>query len=188
MKKQFSKKTTDCKVTFQLPVEAVNGAKEVFVVGDFNEWVPAKSYQLKAKKDGTFATTVSLPVGKDYHFRYCIDGEKWENDWNADRYEVSPLHGHVENSVLSLPKVDNLTKIEGIGPKIAGLLNEAGIETFEALSKAPKATLTGVLEAAGKRFRMHDPSTWAKQAKLAADGNWDKLNKWQDELKGGKLN
>ena len=82
---------------------------------------------------------------------------------------------------------DDLKKIEGIGPKIAQLLNEKGIYTFEDLSKAKKATLTAVLADAGSRFKMHDPTTWPKQAKLAAGGEWDKLTKLQDELKGGKV-
>lgn len=82
---------------------------------------------------------------------------------------------------------DNLTKIEGIGPKIAGLLKDAKIVTFEDLAKANLKTLKGILEAAGKRYQMHDPSTWAKQSKLAAKGDWAKLAKLQDELKGGKV-
>ncbi|MCB9273654.1 MAG: 50S ribosomal protein L27, partial [Lewinellaceae bacterium] len=49
-----------------------------------------------------------------------------------------------------------------------------------------KATLQQILEAAGPRYKMHDPATWANQAKLAAKGEWDKLAKLQDELKGGK--
>lgn len=81
---------------------------------------------------------------------------------------------------------DDLKKIEGIGPKIAGLLNAKGIHTFEDLGKAKKALLTETLAEAGSRFRMHDPSTWAKQAKLAAKGDWEKLAKLQDELKGGR--
>jgi len=79
-----------------------------------------------------------------------------------------------------------LKKVEGIGPKIASLLNDAGIITFADLSKAPIKKLRTVLEDAGSRFRMHDPKTWAAQAKMAAKGNWDKLKAWQGELKGGK--
>lgn len=85
-----------------------------------------------------------------------------------------------------IAKPDDLKKIEGIGPKIAGLLNAQGIMTFADLSKAKKATLTAVLADAGSRFKMHDPTTWPKQAKLAATGEWDKLAKLQDELKGGR--
>lgn len=81
---------------------------------------------------------------------------------------------------------DNLKKIEGIGPKIEKLFNEAGISTFAALAKAKKTTLKNVLDAAGPRFKMHDPTTWTEQAKLAAKGDWEKLEILQKELKGGK--
>lgn len=81
---------------------------------------------------------------------------------------------------------DDLKKIEGVGPKIETLLNEAGILTFTDLSKASAAKVKGILEAAGSRYKLHDPTTWAKQAKLAANGDWDTLAKLQDELKGGK--
>jgi predicted flap endonuclease-1-like 5' DNA nuclease len=81
---------------------------------------------------------------------------------------------------------DKLTTIEGIGPKIAEHLSNAGITTFAQLGKASKAKLQGVLDAAGPRYRMHDPSTWAKQAKLAASGKWEELKSLQAELKGGR--
>lgn len=82
-------------------------------------------------------------------------------------------------------QADDLKKIEGIGPKIAGLLNEAGIETFAQLSKASIKKLKSVLEAAGPRFRLAKPDTWKQQAKLAAAGKDAELKKLQDELKGG---
>lgn len=81
---------------------------------------------------------------------------------------------------------DDLKKIEGIGPKIESLLNEAGIFTFAMLAGSDVEKLKEILEAAGSRYRIHDPSTWTKQASLAAEGNWDNLKKLQDELKGGK--
>lgn len=81
---------------------------------------------------------------------------------------------------------DNLKLIEGIGPKIEGLLNEAGIHSFEDLKAAKKKQLKDILTKAGSRYKMHDPSTWEKQAKLAAAGKMEELKKWQDELKGGK--
>jgi len=80
---------------------------------------------------------------------------------------------------------ENLTKIEGIGPKIASLLNDAGIVTFADLGATKVAALRSILAEAGNRFKMHNPSTWAKQAKLAAKGNWDKLKALQDKLNGG---
>lgn len=81
---------------------------------------------------------------------------------------------------------DNLKKIEGIGPKIEKLLNERGVTTFTALAKAKLPFLKEVLADAGSRFKMHDPTTWPEQAKLAAAGDVEGLAKLQAELKGGK--
>lgn len=83
-------------------------------------------------------------------------------------------------------KADDLKKIEGVGPKIAGLLQADGIKNFADLAKAKLPKLQAILEAAGSRYKMHNPTTWPEQAKLAAAGKWDELNKLQDELKGGK--
>jgi len=81
---------------------------------------------------------------------------------------------------------DDLKKIEGIGPKIAEHLNKGGIRTFADLSKAKQATLKGILAAAGPRYKMHNPGSWPKQAKLAAKGNWNALKVLQDKLNGGR--
>ncbi|MEM1318810.1 MAG: hypothetical protein AAGG75_01070 [Bacteroidota bacterium] len=84
------------------------------------------------------------------------------------------------------PATDDLKKIEGIGPKIEKLLRAEGIITFAELSKTRLPRLRGILKAAGKRYAIHDPKTWAKQARLAAAGKWKQLKKLQDELMGGK--
>ncbi len=83
-------------------------------------------------------------------------------------------------------KADDLTIVEGIGPKIAELLQKAGIVSFADLAKAKPAAIKTILDAAGKRYQMHDPATWPKQAELARDGKQAELAKLQDELKGGK--
>ena len=80
-------------------------------------------------------------------------------------------------------KADDLKKIEGIGPKIASTLVEAGVSTFADLAKTKPAKISEII--AGVRGN-HVTDTWPKQAKLAADGKWDELKKWQDELDGGK--
>ncbi len=82
--------------------------------------------------------------------------------------------------------VDDYKKIEGIGPKIEQLLHEAGLNTYAQLAEAAPDAIREILAAAGNRYKMHDPTTWPDQAKMAADGEWDKLKKWQDELDGGK--
>jgi len=81
---------------------------------------------------------------------------------------------------------DDLTIIEGVGPKIAELLNNAGITTFAQLADADDATVQQVLADAGSRFNVHDATTWNEQAALARDGKTDELKELQDRLKGGK--
>ena len=82
-------------------------------------------------------------------------------------------------------KKDDLTKVEGIGPKAAEALVKAGVDTFEKLSKKSVEEIRTILVEASKTLAHLDPQTWAQQAKLAADGKWDELKKWQDELNGG---
>ncbi len=83
---------------------------------------------------------------------------------------------------------DNLTKVEGIGPKLAGILKDAGIETFKKLSVAKAEKISEILVAAGgNAYNRFDPTTWPQQAKLAAEGKWDELKVLQDELDGGKV-
>lgn len=81
---------------------------------------------------------------------------------------------------------DDLVIIEGIGPKIAELLIADGITSFQELADTPVEKLREILDNAGSRFKMHDPGSWPKQAKLAAEGNMDKLKALQDTLKAGK--
>lgn len=250
-------------VTFSYPVASNPDAKEVKVLGDFNNWDPSLAPKMKKTKSD-FSVSIELTEGR-YEFRYFIDNQSWDNDFAADEYVKSPFIG-IENSVLFVttaplkpitekvapkakgakeatpkakaekaapkakvakeetpkvkvekatttskieksvdaPKVkvakevapkgkkvealkaDDLTKIEGIGPKIATLLTENGVASFDDLSKAKIDTLKSILDKGGSRMQMHDPATWPSQAKLAAKGSWDELKKVQDELKGGK--
>lgn len=81
---------------------------------------------------------------------------------------------------------DDLKVVEGIGPKIEDLLHRAGIRTFAQLALTPPEHIKAILNAAGSRFQIHDPSTWPQQAALARDEQWEELKVWQDQLKGGK--
>ena len=77
-----------------------------------------------------------------------------------------------------------MTKLEGVGPKVAKILNEAGITTFADLAKADAAEVDKVLDE--NRLQMLDSAGWIEQAKLAAAGDMEGLAKLQDELKGGR--
>jgi large subunit ribosomal protein L21 len=75
---------------------------------------------------------------------------------------------------------DDLVIIEGIGPKIAGLFIDAGITTFAQLADTSVERMQEILTAAGPRYAVHNPTTWAEQAALARDGKMDELKAWQD--------
>ncbi|WP_235296880.1 helix-hairpin-helix domain-containing protein [Portibacter marinus] len=82
-------------------------------------------------------------------------------------------------------KVDDLKKIEGIGPKIEKLLNEENIHSYDDLATAKVKKLRKILDAAGPKYQITKPDTWPEQAALARDGNWDELEKLQNVLVGG---
>lgn len=81
---------------------------------------------------------------------------------------------------------DDLKIIEGIGPKIEGLLKDAGIHTWEELAEADADQLRNILHTAGESYRIHDPTTWPAQSRLAANGSWELLREYQEQLKGGR--
>jgi len=86
-------------------------------------------------------------------------------------------------AVAATPRVpDDLTKIEGIGPKIAELLRGNGVDSFATLSKTEVAKLWSILETGGPRFRLDNPGTWPAQALYAVQGDWAGLKRYQDEL------
>lgn len=81
---------------------------------------------------------------------------------------------------------DDLTKIEGIGPKIEQVLADAGIITFAQLAATSAPRLREILTAAGSRYRITDPTTWPDQAALAAAGDWAGFNDLVGKLKAGR--
>jgi DNA-directed RNA polymerase subunit beta' len=94
---------------------------------------------------------------------------QWQDELNGGRVVAS----------------DDLTKIEGIGPQVAGLLNSVGLESFQQLAQTTPDQIKEVLDHAGGIMATMNPSTWPDQAQLAAAGEWDKLKEWQDALDGG---
>lgn len=109
--------------------------------------------------------------------------------------EPKPTKANKQKSAASLepqpasdlsPDRDDLTVIEGIGPKIQMLLNQYGIFSYRQLAEADVARLKEILAAAGPQLAMHDPGTWPSQANLAANDQWDTLKSVQGFLKGGK--
>lgn len=84
------------------------------------------------------------------------------------------------------PAADDLIKVEGIGPKIATLLIEAGIPNLQVLADTPVERLREILNAAGSRYRISDPTTWPQQAALGAQGDWAGMETLQATLRAGR--
>jgi predicted flap endonuclease-1-like 5' DNA nuclease len=80
---------------------------------------------------------------------------------------------------------NDLTVVEGIGPKINELFNNVGVVTFAQLAKQTVPQMQKVLDDAGSRYKLAKPDTWAKQAALAAENKWAELKALQDKLSGG---
>ncbi len=87
------------KVTFTVSKELAGSAKKANLVGEFNNW-GLNADPMKKQKDGSFNVTKELAVGKEYTFRYILDGERWENDCCADKYSKNEFGS--ENSVVVL--------------------------------------------------------------------------------------
>lgn len=96
LKKQHLKSKPVCKVTFYSPAEVE--AETVNLVGDFNKWSETET-EMKKLKDGRFSVQLELEAGKEYQFRYLVNGKDWHNDWEADKYVPNPFSG--DNSVVT---------------------------------------------------------------------------------------
>ncbi|MCL4110509.1 UNVERIFIED_CONTAM: hypothetical protein GTU68_047758 [Idotea baltica] len=172
----------------------------------------AKAGNIIVRQRGTrFHPGENTYLGKDFSLHAKIDGYVTFTKKRNNRTFISVLPTHVvveetsdvpatkkaakpavEKKEAPKPKAkaadtkgDDLKKVEGIGPKIAEIFNEAGILTFADLAASNAEKLSEILAAAGNRYKSHNPSTWPKQAELAAAGKWDELKEWQDKLDGG---
>ncbi len=83
-------------------------------------------------------------------------------------------------------KLDDLKVVEGIGPKIEELCHAGGVTTWAGLAETPVERLREILDTAGERFRIHNPSSWPRQAELLALGQWDEFKQLTDELTAGR--
>ncbi|NHF58406.1 30S ribosomal protein S2 [Flavobacteriaceae bacterium TP-CH-4] len=103
----------------------------------------------------------------------------------VDVEEVKEEVAKEKSTSKKASKSDDLTKIEGVGPKAAEALANAGFETFGKLAKADADKIKEILTEASSRMAHLDPTSWPKQAQMAADEKWDELKEWQDKAKGG---
>lgn len=95
--KKYSKDRNTCRVTFVVPKEA--GANSACLCGDFNAWSQT-SHPMKRSKDGSFKLALTLASDQAYRYRFLLDGDRWENDWQGESYTANPYGS--DDSVLQL--------------------------------------------------------------------------------------
>lgn len=158
----------------------LKGKKEVFTRSHFGSVkfrvLPSEVEELQNELDA------DLDIFRYILFRTVEEDTRAPADLFADdKKDDSPVIEDIS------AEADDLTKIEGVGPKIAEVLFVSGIISFTDLAKSTSVQIREILDTAGSNFAAHDPATWPKQAALARDGKWDELKKLQDELDGGKV-
>ncbi len=201
------------KITFTLPAANLIGADGCVLLGEFNDWNLEEGHYLEKQADGSMQVEIELEAGKEYQYRYLLSNGRWVND-DSEKASSDMRGFPVTNCIVSVPAIkaaaiaakakapadktktakpkpvvpvkDNLTRVEGIGKKIEALLYKNKIYSFKQLSKTTIKSLKEMLDAAGSKYAMHNPSTWPKQAKLAAEAKWEDLELLQKHLKGGK--
>ena len=198
------------KITFTLPAANVIGADGCVLLGEFNNWNLEEGVYLKKQADGSMTAEVELTAGKDYQYRYLLSNGRWIND-DGEKIISEMLGYPVVNCIVRIPAIvetekpatakkvkpaaakpkiallkEDLTKVEGIGKKIEALLYKNKIYSYKQLSKTTAKNLKEILESGGSKYSMHNPGTWPKQARLAAENKWDDLELLQKHLKGGK--
>jgi len=92
--KKFFKSKNVCRVTFALPKEIK--AETATLVGEFNSWDGTATPLKKVK--GVWKATLELEEGKEFQYRYLVNGSEWYNDWEADAYAPNFIDG--DNSVV----------------------------------------------------------------------------------------
>ncbi len=119
--------------------------------------------------------------------RDLVDCRRWRSVPLASGTTLSETQLAEASRVLGRKvRLDDLRLVEGIGPKIEGLMNRDGIRTWAELAAAPLSRLEQILENAGPRYNMHEPATWSRQAALLVDARWAEFKELTDELVGGR--
>lgn len=118
------------------------------------------------------ADSQEAPVAKESHSK-------------AEPAASAEVEGELPAKVTS-NNADDLTKLEGIGPKAAEALHEAGITSFAKLAESKAEDIQEILEKSGGHFNAQDATSWPEQAQLAANEKWDELKELQDKLNAGR--
>lgn len=173
----------------------------------------AKAGNILVRQRGTkFHAGENVYMGKDFTLHAKVDGTVVfkKKRMNRTFVNIEPFNGNghkqdkgsvAKSAVAKAPaakaesssaqnpfgkvKENDLKLIEGVGPKIAEILANGGFDTWAKVADANPDQLRTLLEEAGSKYKMHNPTTWPNQAALAAAGKWAELKEYQDRLQGG---
>lgn len=176
------------KVTFDKVLLTVNGATTVGAPAVSGIAVEAEIIEhLKADKVIVFKKKRRKGYAKKNGHRQSLTQIKIVSITGFDGAKKSSTKTETKAATKkSSKKGDDLTLIEGIGPKVAELFAGAGITSFADLAKKTKEELEAILDPNGAVYAAMDPTTWPQQAQLAADGKFEELETLKGQLKGGK--
>ncbi|MEM9886224.1 MAG: hypothetical protein AAF849_10050 [Bacteroidota bacterium] len=206
LEKKYKKaKKAKHKATKELDAEldiAIEKLLKKELKGVYKNYEKARKAKKKAKKAYKQSLQLLAPcIEKKKSKTRKKDPKNSKETQNADTLFPAPLltatstkEGHPESTehlIITYNgkkyKYDDLKIVEGIGPKIAQLLQAASIDTWSKLFEVSAAEIREILLAESPRYRIHDPTTWGAQAELAATGKWEALQQLQEELKGGRI-
>ncbi len=174
---------------------------EVLIAAGYKNWsdlAKADSTDLRRHLDEA-GKRFSLcdPVSWPHQARLADAGEwdeliRYQKFTDAGRETVGDFETDSKFEKLAAKKLgfssanpDDLKIVEGVGPKIEGLLKAGGINNWSDLAAAAPERLQQILDEAGSRYKLAKPGTWPQQAALAAEGKWAQLKSLQEDLKGG---
>ena len=145
-----------------------------------------KGYRVKNGHRQSLTELIIEDISVNGKKKSSAKSEKAAPKKETAKKETKAAEKPAEKKTSKKAKSDDLKKIEGVGPKAAEALTNAGLDTFAKVSEKTADEIKEILSEASSTLAHLDPETWPKQAKLAAEGKWDELEKWQDELNGGK--
>jgi 1,4-alpha-glucan branching enzyme len=155
--KNWNAKTGRYDVTFDLPADL--DIEQAAVVGEFNDWSES-SDPMSKEGDGSWSATVALEPSRSYRFRYHLGEDRWENDWNADRYERNDFGG--SDSVVTIPEAPVAPPAaKSAAPKKAAAKKAAPKKAGTAKAPAKKASTTkkaGTTKKAAKKATKRPPA------------------------------
>lgn len=145
-------------IVFTLPAEALEGATEAVLLGDFNNWTPGTEFELRSHHDGSFRTIVQLEEGETYHYRFLLNNGRWVNDYNAQQY--TPIAGlYIDNCVITVSESNNSEAPQKPEPEN----KKSAVKAKATKAAAPKAEET----IAKKAAPIKAPATKTAKAKPA---------------------